>query len=80
MGDDAGRVFFSRVTNILGAPVSSNPISVFENHVPAGVFIQARYHTHFEKGDAQEDFTWRVEAGTTHLAGYQVSSPLFLTH
>ena len=80
MGDDAGRVFFSRVSNTLGAPVSSNPITVRENHMPAGVFIQAIYQTHFEKGDAQENFTWRVEAGTPHLEGYRVSSPLFLTH
>jgi hypothetical protein len=80
MGADAGRLFFSRVTTILGAPVSSSPIGVRENHMPAGVFVQASYHTHFEKGDAQEEFTWRLEAGTPHLAGYQVSSPLFLTH
>jgi len=80
MGEDAGRVFFSRVSNVLGAPVLSNPIGVRENHMPAGVFIQASYHTHFEKGDVQEDFNWRVEAGTAHLAGYHISSPLFLTH
>ena len=76
MGEDAGRAFFSRVSSVLGAPVSSNPISVRENHMPAGVFIQASYDTHFEKGDAQEDFNWRIEAGTSHLAGYRVSSPL----
>jgi hypothetical protein len=46
----------------------------------AGVFIQAIYQTHFEKGDAQEDFTWRVEAGTPRLMGYQISSPLLLAH
>jgi hypothetical protein len=80
MGGDAGRVFFSRVSDTLGAPVSSNPIGVRENHMPAGVFIQASYNTHFEKGDAQENFTWRVDAGTLHLAGYQINSPLFLTH
>jgi|SRR5271166_2779056 len=80
MGEDAGRVFFLRISNVLGAPVLSSPIGVRENHMPAGVFIQASYHTHFEKGDAQEDFNWRVEAGTPHLAAYHVSSPLFLAH
>jgi hypothetical protein len=80
MSDDAGPVFFSRVSNILGAPISSKPVTVRENHMTAGVFIQAIYQTHFEKGDAQEDFTWRVEAGTPRLMGYQISSPLLLAH
>lgn len=80
IGEGSGRLFFSRVSNVLGSPVSSKPLGVRENHMPAGVFIQASYHTHFEKGDAQEDITWRVEAGVVRLAGYQISSPLFLTH
>jgi len=79
MGGEAGRVFFSRINSVLGAPVSSTSVGVRENHMPAGIFIQANYRTHFEKGDAQEDFTWQVDGKAVHLAGYQVTSPLFLT-
>ncbi len=73
------RVFFVRIRKTLGTPRRSRPISVHVNHMPAGTFIAAQYETSFEKGDAQEDFTWRIQEGKPLLLGYHVSSPLLLT-
>jgi hypothetical protein len=78
VGIQARRAYLARVRSRLGSPVSSSPINVHMDHMPAGTFLSARYQTHFENGDAQEDFSWQVESGRPYLAAYTAGSPLLL--
>src|SRR5690348_1858042 len=68
--------FFARIRNKLGMPTSSEPTSVQVNHMAAGTLINARFRTRFEKAEAQENFTWRIQEGRPRLVGYSVNSPL----
>ncbi len=72
----ARRAYLARIRSTLGAPLSSSPINVHVDHMPAGTFLSARYRTHFEHGDAQEDFSWQVENGRPYLVAYAVTSPV----
>jgi hypothetical protein len=76
VGVEARRAYLARIRSTLGAPVSSSPINVHVDHMPAGTFLSARYQTHFEKGEAQEDFSWRIENGRPYLVAYSAASPL----
>jgi hypothetical protein len=78
VGMQARRAYLARVRSRLGPPVSSSPVNVHTDHMPAGTFLSARYQTHFENGDAQEDFSWRIESGRPYLAAYTAASPLLL--
>ena len=79
MSKDTYLAFFARIRRKLGTPISSKPTSIFVNHVPGATLIVAQFQTKFDKGDAQENFTWRVDNGKPRLLGYQIGSPLVLT-
>jgi hypothetical protein len=76
---ETNRAFLSRLRRKLGELRSSQPANIQVNHTPNGTWVTAVYRSQFEKGDAQETFTWSVRAGQAHLAGYAVNSPLLLT-
>jgi hypothetical protein len=78
VGMEARRTYLARIRSTLGAPVSSSLLNVHVDHMPAGTFLSARYQTHFEKGDAQEDFSWRIENGRPYLVAYTAASRLLL--
>jgi hypothetical protein len=48
------------------------------NHMLSGTLIVAHFRARFEKAEAQENFTWRIEDGRAHLVSYSVNSPLLL--
>src|SRR5271166_2551595 len=73
---DGSRTLFARIIKGLGNPESSSFTRVQVNHMPAGSFIVAQSRTKFEKGEAIENFTWRVNEGKPFLVAYTVSSPL----
>lgn len=75
----ASRAFFERIRRNLGAPHVSRLISIRVNHMPAGTFLVCQFQTSFDKGDAQENVTWRLQNGKPRLVGYYLRSPLLLT-
>jgi len=40
----------------------------------SGHFITLTYQSHYEKGDAAENFVYRIDGGKAHLAGYHINS------
>ena len=80
VGVQGRRAYLARIRSALGAPVSSSLINVHVDHMPAGTFLSARYQTQFENGNAQEDFSWRIENGRPYLVAYVAASPLLLGH
>ena len=76
MTNVGNRAFLSRLRRTLGAPRSSRLLGLHENHMPSGTFVVGLYSTHFEEGEAQETFTWRLQDGALRLSGYGITSPL----
>jgi hypothetical protein len=67
---------FDQIRTKLGKPNISQPTNIQIKHMPAGKIIVIQFQTRFEKGNAQETFTWRIEASMPRLISYSVSSPL----
>jgi hypothetical protein len=78
MNLETTQALFTRVRKRLGAPAFSQPTRIQVNHMPGGTFILAQFRTRFEKAEAQENFTWRIQDGKARLVGYSVNSPLLL--
>jgi uncharacterized protein DUF4019 len=77
---DSTIAMLTRVRRKLGAVRASEPAGVQVNVMPQGTFIVAQFRTRFEKGEAQEKFTWIIHEGKSQLAGYFVDSPLLMTN
>jgi hypothetical protein len=78
VGVEARRAYLARIRSRLGSPLSSSPLNIHVDQLPAGTFLSARYQTRFENGDAQEDFSWQIENGRPYLVAYTAASPLLL--
>ncbi len=79
MNAETGGTLFARIRRKLGSPRVSKPISIRVNRMLTGTFIVAQFETSFDKGDAQENFTWRLQDGKPRLDAYSVNSPLLAT-
>jgi hypothetical protein len=44
-----------------------------------GQLVRLTYQSQFTKGNASEQFVWRIERGAPVLLGYHVNSPLLVT-
>jgi hypothetical protein len=75
MSAEASQAFFVRMSTSLGSPVSCQVTRVQVNHMPRGTLIVVQAETKFDRGSAQEQFTWRVEGQGTRLVAYTASSP-----
>lgn len=76
VGAEERRAYFGRIRSTLGKPLSSSAVSVHVSHMQAGTFLYGRFQTKFERGDALEDFSWRVDQGRVYLMAYAAVSPL----
>jgi hypothetical protein len=77
-GAQTAHAFLVRIRTKLGSPVLAKAIDIRVNHMPKETFIIAKYRTGFEKGTADENFTWRVREGKPRLMAYFINSPLLL--
>jgi len=76
---ETSRGYFARIRRKLGMPRFSQLTNIQVNHTPSGTLIAARFRTTFDRGDAEEIFTWSVQDGSPRLAEYFINSALLLT-
>jgi hypothetical protein len=62
----------------LGAWQSSKPPAWRVFSGTGGRTVTFGYASQFDKGNANEEFIWRIEGDGAHLVGYHINSPLFL--
>jgi len=74
-GADETVAMLAKVRASLGGPTSSRLTSVQASHTPNGTFIACLSDTKFERGHAEEKFTWRIEGGKARLYAYTIASP-----
>lgn len=63
----------------LGTFKDGKTVGFRDNVNTGGHMLGLQYQAHYEKGDAAEDFTFRIDGGRAALAGYHVSSDALLT-
>jgi hypothetical protein len=70
--------FMERIGRKLGMWRSSQPPASHESSGTRGRTVTLTYASHFENGDAGEEFLWRIEGERPILVGYHINSPLLL--
>ncbi|HST10911.1 MAG TPA: DUF4019 domain-containing protein [Terriglobales bacterium] len=66
--------FLQKVHETLGSQRSSSLKSFNINRVNTGTYLTLVYTSHFDQGDADEQFVWRVQDDDAKLYGYHVNS------
>ncbi|QYF94473.1 DUF4019 domain-containing protein [Massilia sp. PAMC28688] len=70
--------FLDGVHRKLGVTVSSKPHSKSVNYQPAGTFVTLVYSTQYAKGEAVEQFVYKLDGDNAILYGYHVHSNAFV--
>ena len=70
--------FFRAVRNKLGYAQESHLVNIMVQSTTAGTFLIGIYTTKFDRGDAQERFTWLRKGARLILQGYNVESKAFI--
>ena len=70
---------FTGVHNKLGAFLTGNKVGWRVNYTTGGTFVIVQYASKFQKGEAQETFTFQHSGNATQLVGYNVNSRALIT-
>ncbi len=69
----------SAVSRKLGTKKSSTNVNWNINYHTSGTFVTLTQNTEFERGDAEEQFVYRIEEDKALLAGYHINSHALIT-
>lgn len=73
-GQDDFVALLGAVHRKLGAITTSRKLSWHVNFGTNGTYASLAYDTQFERGEATEQFLYRIQGGKAHLAGYHIES------